>query len=232
MSAPIRRAARFRLPPIGKTAVRTVQLLAAIHLFTTSVLDLRICTGFSMLPTIGHEGTWVVVSPLYYWSIFRTFRRGPERGDIVFAINPLDPRFTVCKRVLGLEGDLVEIEVRRGGKRKWIDNEDDDDDEIIRSLDPMVARRRGEEKWVKVPKGHVWLAGDNMANSTDSRTYGPVPNAMIKGKVIARVGVLQLPSEPMCGIKLMIRYGQVSSFTITHIDTWTVRKSTKAALPR
>jgi len=175
------------MPPIGKTAVRTVQLLATIHLFTTSVLDLRICTGFSMLPTIGHDGTWVIVSPLYYWSIFKSFRRPPERGDVVFAINPIDPRFTVCKRVVGLEGDLVEIEVRRGGKRKWIDEDADDDDEVMRSLDPMVARRRGEEKWVKVPKGHVWLAGDNMANSTDSRTYGPVPHAMIKGKVIARV---------------------------------------------
>lgn len=140
-----------------------------------------------MLPTIGHDGTWVIVSPLYYWSIFKSFRRPPERGDVVFAINPIDPRFTVCKRVVGLEGDLVEIEVRRGGKRKWIDEDADDDDEVMRSLDPMVARRRGEEKWVKVPKGHVWLAGDNMANSTDSRTYGPVPHAMIKGKVIARV---------------------------------------------
>ena len=38
----------------------------------------------------------------------------------------------------------------------------------------------------RVPKGHVWLLGDNASNSTDSRTYGAVPAAMIKGRVFCR----------------------------------------------
>lgn len=38
-----------------------------------------------------------------------------------------------------------------------------------------------------VPKGHVWLLGDNRLNSTDSRQYGPVPMAMVKGRVFLRV---------------------------------------------
>lgn len=38
-----------------------------------------------------------------------------------------------------------------------------------------------------IPKGHVWLAGDNTANSTDSRTYGPVPQALIKGRVFYKL---------------------------------------------
>ncbi|RUS21821.1 IMP1 inner mitochondrial membrane peptidase-like protein [Endogone sp. FLAS-F59071] len=38
-----------------------------------------------------------------------------------------------------------------------------------------------------VPPGHVWLGGDNMSNSTDSRLYGPVPLALVKGRVFARV---------------------------------------------
>jgi len=42
-------------------------------------------------------------------------------------------------------------------------------------------------KWVKVPKGHVWLQGDNLANSIDSRNYGAVPEATLKGRVLARV---------------------------------------------
>jgi len=33
----------------------------------------------------------------------------------------------------------------------------------------------------------VWLEGDNPENSTDSRTYGPVPQAMIRGKVFFKV---------------------------------------------
>jgi hypothetical protein len=39
----------------------------------------------------------------------------------------------------------------------------------------------------QVPKGHVWLQGDNAYNSTDSRHYGPVPYALIQGKVFYRV---------------------------------------------
>ena len=38
-----------------------------------------------------------------------------------------------------------------------------------------------------VPRGHVWLLGDNAENSTDSRVYGPVPYAMVKGRVFCRI---------------------------------------------
>ena len=40
---------------------------------------------------------------------------------------------------------------------------------------------------IKVPQGHVWLVGDNLGNSIDSRDYGPVPEATLKGRILARV---------------------------------------------
>ncbi len=33
-----------------------------------------------------------------------------------------------------------------------------------------------------IPKGQVWLAGDNEANSRDSRVYGPVPLGLLQGR--------------------------------------------------
>ena len=39
----------------------------------------------------------------------------------------------------------------------------------------------------KIPEGHCWLAGDNLPDSRDSRDYGPLPMALIKGKVIAKI---------------------------------------------
>ncbi|KAI5630756.1 peptidase s24-like domain-containing protein [Phthorimaea operculella] len=38
-----------------------------------------------------------------------------------------------------------------------------------------------------VPRGHVWLEGDNSSNSADSRVYGPVPIALIRSRVVCRV---------------------------------------------
>lgn len=38
-----------------------------------------------------------------------------------------------------------------------------------------------------VPRGHVWLEGDNSSNSSDSRIYGPVPTGLIRSRVVCRV---------------------------------------------
>jgi hypothetical protein len=40
---------------------------------------------------------------------------------------------------------------------------------------------------VQIPDGHVWLEGDNPFNSSDSRSYGPLPVAMVHGRVFARI---------------------------------------------
>lgn len=191
--------ARLRPPPLLPTTIRTIQILAALHLVSTTLAELRICTGFSMLPTLSQHGDCVLVSPLPYWSPFSEKHKsaGPRRGDVVVATSPMHPGQTVCKRVLGVEGDLVEIEPRRGGQRKWIDAGGngymvDIPDAQAEMDNVLLPRRSGEGQWVKVPKGHVWLVGDNLSNSTDSRKYGPVPIAMVKGKVLARVSLHRL----------------------------------------
>ncbi|WRT64088.1 signal peptidase I [Kwoniella shivajii] len=201
---------RYRPPPILPTTIRTIQILATLHLISTTLIELRICTGFSMLPTLSQHGDCVLVSPLPYWSPFteKHKERRPKRGDVVVATSPMDPHQTVCKRILGIEGDMIEIEPRRGGQRKWIDNSgtgymvdipNSDDIELqghnpdehishsYNSKNGLSIKRNGEGQWIKIPKGHVWLVGDNLSNSTDSRKYGPVPIAMVKGKVLARI---------------------------------------------
>lgn len=42
-------------------------------------------------------------------------------------------------------------------------------------------------KSVFVPRGHVWLEGDNSTNSADSRVYGPVPEGLIRSRVVCRI---------------------------------------------
>ena len=40
----------------------------------------------------------------------------------------------------------------------------------------------------QVPPGHVWLQGDNLLHSLDSREYGAVPMGLLRGRVLWQVG--------------------------------------------
>jgi hypothetical protein len=51
----------------------------------------------------------------------------------------------------------------------------------------------------QVPTGHVWLTGDNLILSRDSREYGPVPLALMRGRVVAQVSSAQLSSARPAG---------------------------------
>ncbi|CAL8353250.1 unnamed protein product [Merluccius merluccius] len=82
-----------------------------------------------------------------------------EKGDIVIAKGLSDPRMNVCKRVIGLEGDKV-----------------------CTSGPSDIFKTH-----TYVPLGHVWLEGDNLKNSSDSRSYGPVPYALIRGRVCMKL---------------------------------------------
>jgi inner membrane protease subunit 1 len=174
------RLPKFIPRPGLSDVVLTIKMVAFGHLFMNSVAELRLCHGSSMLPTMSNDDWWILVSPLPYWAKWLPQKYGrPQRGDLVFAVSPRIPSQQICKRVIGIEGDLIEVEPRRGsGIRGWMR---DDGTEVA------TKERKGEAQWVKVPKGYVWLGGDNMSNSTDSRDYGPVPLAMVKGKVLCCV---------------------------------------------
>ncbi|XP_044953657.1 mitochondrial inner membrane protease subunit 1 isoform X2 [Hordeum vulgare subsp. vulgare] len=86
-------------------------------------------------------------------------RVGP--GDVVLLVSPEDPRKVVIKRVLGMEGDAVTY--------------------------PVDAGNTDASKTVVVPQGHIWVQGDNIYASKDSRQFGPVPYGLVKGKMSYRI---------------------------------------------
>jgi signal peptidase I len=95
---------------------------------------------------------------------------GISVGDVVVVQHP-DRVGTVCKRVLGLPGDIVTKPTMRTKKQHILD----------RSLRDNII----------VPDGHLWIEGDNSWNSSDSRSYGTVPAALIVGRVLLRVWPLR-----------------------------------------
>jgi len=111
-----------------------------------------------------------------------------RRGDIVVADSSYKSSYTVCKRVVALEGDTVVPAGGGGGSGGGgsggggggggIDNG---------GLDGSGDDSGDGGTRIVVPRGHVWLEGDNAQDSTDSRAYGPVPTALVRGRVFARV---------------------------------------------
>lgn len=101
----------------------------------------------------------------------RLGRVGP--GDIVFVRSPVDPNKIVTKRIVGVEGDRVTFFEPRTGDTCHT---------------------------VVVPKGHVWIQGDNLYASRDSRQFGPVPYGLIQGKAFFRVMLTFKSSSEYCAI--------------------------------
>lgn len=55
----------------------------------------------------------------------------------------------------------------------------------VKAVDGQMVRRG--INYQVVPRGSVWLEGDNHTNSTDSWDFGPVPKGLIHGRVVCRI---------------------------------------------
>lgn len=82
------------------------------------------------------------------------------------------------KRVIGVEGDHIKIE---NGK---VYRNDEELDEPY--LNEGMTTPGGTFSDVVVPKGYVFIMGDNREHSTDSRSFGCVPINKIESKVWIR----------------------------------------------
>src|ERR687894_528861 len=124
----------------------------------------------SMVPTL-EIGDRVLVNKFIY-----RFTE-PERGDIVVFESVNGGEEDLIKRVVGVAGD--EVEVRNG--TLLVNGEARKEPYLNRNL-PFNDSYGPSE----VPEGHVFVMGDNRANSADSRVFGPLPIENIEGEAFVR----------------------------------------------
>lgn len=141
-----------------------LQVLIVMALLLHFVGRVTVVQGGSMEPGIV-TGERIIIDQVTYH--FAT----PRRGDVVVFRNPRNAAKDYIKRVIGLPGERIEI--REGqtyvnGKRLeelYVTLHDDTDLPATRIADNCV-----------------WVMGDNRANSEDSRRWGQLPLALVRGK--------------------------------------------------
>jgi len=134
--------------------------------------------GQSMMPKLHDQDRIFVNKFIYPLREWLGDREPIKRGDIVVLLFPNDPSKSYIKRVVGLPGERVEID---DGKL-IIDGKVVDEP----YLDREYLSHDSTPTPVDVKSHHYFVMGDNRNNSSDSRSWGLVPEKYIYGQAIFR----------------------------------------------
>jgi signal peptidase I len=174
----LRRESRQGLLTESLRLIRDIILIiAAFILVGVFFVQPVVVEGTSMLPQL-HDGERLLVNKLIYYK-FKSISWGHlSRGDIVVFWYPNDPDKSYVKRIIGMPGETVEI--RYG--RIYIDGQ-----ELHETyLDAEYNHNLPTYGPKKVDPHYYFVMGDNRDNSSDSRSWGYVPEKYIYGKAFFR----------------------------------------------
>ena len=111
---------------------------------------------------------------------FFDFRK-PKRGEVIVFIYPKDESKDFIKRVIGVEGDRILIR----DKRIYLNDKLYNDSYGVyndHTIIPEHVQPRDNYGPKVVPKGSLFVMGDNRDRSADSRFWGYVNLNKVKGK--------------------------------------------------
>jgi signal peptidase I len=154
--------------PFSARAKRGLAAVGLLSLIWTQPYRPVVFVGASMSPTY----------PSGSVAIAKRFRGTPQPGDVVVLKTD---RGKIVKRIAYIGGDKVP-QVRVIGK--WMDASPFF---VERAKSSPIAQYRE----IKVPAGHIYVLGDNYAESEDSRNFGFLPvesieQIVVTGKLIGR----------------------------------------------
>ncbi len=159
-------------PGKGSGSFLEVALVVLLALFLALLLKVYVAEAYEIkgrsMERTFHEQERVMVLKVFYEI---------RRGDVVIFSSSENPEKDLIKRVIGLPGDVIEVndgEVSVNGEKL-----DEHRYAITRNHRPQVVKDR-------VPPGKYYVLGDNRPDSMDSRQFHAIDASSIKGKVVLR----------------------------------------------
>jgi signal peptidase I len=165
-----------------------ITLALALVIRTFVVQAFKIPSG-SMEPTL-EIGDHLLVNKFIYGikipftSINLFPLKSPQRGDVIVFIYPPEPDKDFIKRVIGVGGNTVSMI----NKKLYINGvEIPDPHAVYRENTILLGDGQKPDNFapVTVPKGNLFVMGDNRDHSFDSRFWGFVPLKDVLGKAFA-----------------------------------------------
>ncbi len=135
-----------------------------------------IVSGASMDPTF-ETGDYLIIDQLTYEF------ENPERGDVIIFMFPDDTKKFFIKRVVGLPGEVIEIQ----NQTVTINTEENTGKFILD--EPYIDNRntRSDFLTVVLDEEEYFVLGDNRRASSDSRAWGPVDKELIVGRALLQL---------------------------------------------
>ena len=154
-----------------KFALIAALIVVPLRLFVAQPF---IVSGASMEPTF-LNGQYLIVDELSYRF------SAPSRGDVIIFRYPKNPKEFFIKRIVGLPGETVHI----NGSGITITRADGSSLPLDESY--VVNQGNGGENTYQLSKDEYFVMGDNRPESSDSRTWGPLPKGNIVGRALLRL---------------------------------------------
>jgi signal peptidase I len=107
----------------------------------------------------------------------------PNRGDVVVFRYPVDPTKDFIKRVIATEGDVIDIK----DKAVYVNGKKTEETHAFfadSSVMPHYMSPKDNLGPITVPKGSIFVMGDNRDRSLDSRFWGFVKQDLLVGRAL------------------------------------------------